>query len=184
MPTIIIAVVLNAAGLLVIYLLLSRRIHRALSASEVLDSIRDEVRSLVVELNQTTDRNVSLTEERVKQLQRLLGEADRRIQLLGRETDKHRFGLEVYNRLKAGSRDAEQRDRAASDDTSPTGHSLDVTIQPEPPVEPVEPVEEPLSQKVLRLSAQGFDSRIIAQKVGTTLGEVELILSLRRGRNE
>ena len=54
---------------------------------------------MVVQLNQTTDRNVSLLEDRIRQLTELLAKADKKIGLLRREGEKHEVSQSVYNHL-------------------------------------------------------------------------------------
>jgi hypothetical protein len=185
MTAVIVSVLLNTAAFVVLYAILSRRVRRELDARAVLDAIRDEVNGLVVELNQTTDRNIGLAEERMRSLKTLIDTADRKIQLASREFEKHQIGVEVYNKLKSSSLRRAQSgvenpkadqthrgDENATPGTAPRGD------------EPQEADERPLADRVAELSRQGFDSRIIASRLGTTVGEVELILSLRGGRHD
>lgn len=211
MAPIIVTILLNAIAFTVLFLVVTRRIRRELSGEEVLSAIRDEVQSLIVELNQTTDRNVSLTEERMNRLQTLLREADRKIQLLDREIEKHQVGVDVYERLKSQARTSVGREGAqslpsyekASGGPGDLDRPIDPTVVPagggQPPSGDAAPPRSisrpddtngsngvgnrlPLAERVVQLSQQGFDSRVIAQRLKTTLGEVELILSLRSGR--
>ncbi len=61
--------------------------------------IREEVSRLLVELNQTTDRNIGLMEDRIASLNEQLVTADKKIALLRREIEKHDVGTQVYSRL-------------------------------------------------------------------------------------
>ncbi len=97
--TILITVVIDLGGLLLVYVLLRDRVRRATSAEAQISEIRDEVSSLVVELNQTTDRNIALVEDRIASLNEQLSVADKKIGLLRREIEKHDVGAQVYSRL-------------------------------------------------------------------------------------
>ncbi len=171
MNAVVVTVLLNAATFAVLYIVLTRRVRRELDAGETLDAIRDEINALVVELNRTTDRNVGIAEERMRTLRKLIDTADRRIQLANRELEKHQIGVDVYNKLKSSAERRpvpDSRARALPTSSAESSGAAEA---------------ESLARRVERLSRQGFDARIIAGRLGTTVGEVELILSLRDGRN-
>jgi hypothetical protein len=149
--TIFILIAVNVAGYFVIFALLGRRLDRRASPDS---RIREEVNRLMVELNQTTDRNIALIEDRVAGLTDLLSRADKKIGLLRRENEKHDMGARVYGRIAqpgipdppAGAKDSD------------------------------EPAD--IREKVLALYRAGFSASLIATRVGAPRGEVELILSL------
>lgn len=150
------AVGINAIVVLIIYLGLKRQLRNSTGAAGLLDEIRDDIEALIVEINQITDRNVSIIEDKVKQLNQLLEGADKRITLLKREGDKNSIEMPRYNDLKKSS------------------------------VKEIEHVrsEQKISKKeqILGLHRNGFSSGIIASKTGISIGEVELIISLSSGK--
>ena len=89
------------AGYFVIYLILKSRLNALVDPKTVLDSIRDEVDRIIVELNSTTDRNVTLLEDKVQTLSGLLEQADKKIGILRREIEKHEMSARVYSELAA-----------------------------------------------------------------------------------
>ena len=202
MPAVIVAVLLQIASFSILYVVFTRRIRIQLSKGQILEEIRDEVHGLIVEMNQTADRNVGLAEERIKRLQVLISESDKKIQLLSREIEKHQVGVDVYERLKESS-----RKRALTSESTSTGNIREEKISHDPVISPsispsinnreskgteadektretrVDEDADTLSDRVVRLARQGFGSRIIAQKLDSSLGEVELILSLQSGRD-
>jgi hypothetical protein len=97
--TILITLIIDVGGLLLVYVVLRDRVRRATTAEAQISEIRDEVSRLVVELNQTTDRNIALIEDRISSLNEQLSVADKKIGLLRREIEKHDVGTQVYNRL-------------------------------------------------------------------------------------
>ena len=100
--TILILLALDIGGLLLVYALLRDRVRRATTAEAQVAEIRDEMSRLVVDLNNTTDRNIALIEDRIAGLNDLLAAADKKIGLLHREMEKHDVGTKVYGRLVEG----------------------------------------------------------------------------------
>ena len=179
---VVLTLVVDIGGLLLLYALLRDRVRRATSAAAQMAELREEVSRLVVELNQTTERNVALLEDRISGLSDLFAAADRKIALLQREIEKHDVGAKVYSKLAEGAsnpagqprqapllsvelseRDAEGRTRTDAAAGAPLP-KMDV------------------HQKVVMLSRSGFSAPLIATRVGMPLGEVELIISLERRR--
>lgn len=141
---------LLAGGYLVVYLLLKRRLARTLNAARLLDEVREEVDRILVELNQTTNRNITLIEDRISRLNDLLGKADRKIALLDREAEKQGLAARLYSELSARR-----------------------PLEAEGPEAP-----EDRNEEVVRLARSGLSPELIGQRLGITLGEVELIISL------
>ena len=186
--------ILNIIAFGLLAYLLTRKIRRELDTREIIEKIRDEVNGLIVELNQTTDRNVGIVEERIGRLRSLIEEADKKIQLVDRELQKHDVGIDVYQKLRTS---AKQRIEGAPKQdpevvAEPVLQMTGVAIPETPAANPTAtPVEEPmavdnlsLKERVLTLARQGFDARIIATRLGTTIGEVELVLSIQSGGRE
>ncbi len=179
----LLSIAVNALLVSLVYLLARRRINRLLSGGEALDAIKDEINRLVVELNQTSDRNNGKIEERINRLQELIREADRKIMLLGKESEKVRLGTDVYAKLKKSKPlvSEERRRGTVHPVLEPvrvaggTPAPLTVPAEEEQP-KPATPAEE-----VLALHRQGFDPKIIAAKTDFPLGEIELIISLANG---
>jgi hypothetical protein len=99
---ILITLVVDFGGLLIVYLLLRDRVRRAASTESRIAEIREEVSRLLVELNQATDRNIALMEDKITVLNEAISTADKKIGLLRRETEKHDVGSQIYSRLAEG----------------------------------------------------------------------------------
>ena len=143
--TILITLVVDIAGLLLIYAVLSDRVRRATNAASQIAALRDEVSRLVVELNQTTERNVALVEDRIASLNELAASADKKISLLQREIEKHDVGARIYSRL-AEERQASAGGRPGSSGAGQTGGPGAAGA---PPLS-VELSEKPRSEDVMR----------------------------------
>ncbi len=149
------------AGYVVVYFILKKKISRTLGAANVLREVREEVNRILVELNQTTHRNVSLLEDRIASLAEMLARADKKIALARRETEKQELAEKVYSELAA-----RRGQRPASEASTPN-----------------EPAAAPLSLQdaaadAVRLAQAGLSPALIARRLALSLGEVELILTL------
>jgi hypothetical protein len=175
---VIILLAVEIGGLLVIYAVLRERLRREASAAAQSQELREEVGRLVVELNQTTDRNIALVEDAIARLNELLARADKKIGLLRRETDKHDGGMQMYSRL------AEVRAVPAA--APLPGPAAAAASRPDVPAARagVPPAAGPgaaeARTEVVRLARLGFAPALIAGRVGLPLGEVELIVALER----
>ncbi len=148
------------AGYVAVYFILKKKISRTLAAANVLREVREEVNRILVELNQTTHRNVSLLEDRIASLAELLARADKKIALARREAEKQDLAEKVYTELAA------RRGQG-----------------PAPASPPNEPAAVPQSLQeaaadAVRLAQAGLSPALIARRLALSLGEVELILSL------
>ena len=139
---------LAIAGYFIVYLILKAKLNKSVDPKAILESIREEVDRIIVELNSTTDRNITLLEDKVQSLSTLLEQADKKIGILRREIEKHELSAKVYSDLaRSGKRieSSEEQDR---------------------------------STRVLDLHRQGVSASAIAKRLGITLAEIELIISL------
>lgn len=204
--------VVNALTFLVLLLWLKRKVDRELSADRALEKVRKEVGDLITELNATTERNITLIEDRVKRLNELFEQTDRKIGLLRKESEKHDVSTAVYNDLIERRRDSarrnasetggEERDLAGSRGPLGVGSSDSSGASAEYGVAADSNAGKGAGQsgdsagsgettdrsrgtglrnRVRDLHRAGFAAESIAHKVGSTIGEVELIIGLEGG---
>lgn len=142
-----------------VYFLLSRQISKILDSEKLLSRVDEEVNSLILELNQTTERNILLIEDRIKALSELVKDSDKSILLLNKELNRPKIEPLQYNHLSKKKVFVPKDDEIVKD-------------LPEN--------DENLSQKdnILELFNSGFSSEVIASKTGSSIGEVELIIAL------
>lgn len=227
MSTIAILVVIDLLGLGAIWLYVRSRINRALGLDSLLSGIRKEVGILTTELNETTDRNISLVEDRMEALRGLLDEADRRMGVVRRELDTRAAENEVYSRLgrprplpvpvpaspqaaaPAGAGPVKPEPSLPGFDPAPayleagrdggearpqggTASRGDGPIRLDLPHKAVEIVQaresvipaRSLREQALELYSRGFSSDIIAARLGTTVAEMDLLISLEEERRQ
>jgi hypothetical protein len=189
--TILITLVVDFGGLLLLYVLLIDRVKRASTTQAQIAEIRDEVSRLLVELNQTTERNIAVMEDKIASLNEVLSQADKKIGLLHREIEKHDVGSQIYSRLAEKKpkavpvrQEAPVPPPAAEPEPAPAGPSPRPVMAREQPLA-VELSDGPdLHERVMMLHRSGFGPALIASRVGVPLGEVELIISLEQRKGK
>src|SRR6056297_2490625 len=81
----------------IVYILLIKRINKERSSSEITKQIRAEIDRMIVDLNQTADRNIGLIEQRLESLGDMVKEADHRISLLQKQADNLSKSVDTYS---------------------------------------------------------------------------------------
>jgi hypothetical protein len=142
----------------VVLFIIRRTIDKKVNPKEILREIKKEVDGIITELNKTTDRNITLIEEKINQLQETLDKTDKRLSLLGRENEKLGMG-KTYSDILANAR----LKNAATSSAKP---------------------EENVRDKILKLYREGFSPQVIASHINMPVGEIELIISLEKGNSK
>jgi len=181
--SVLLIVVLQAVAVLLLYRLLRRR--RPADPSDIsgaIDAIRSEVAQLLAELNNTADRNITVLEDRFARLQELVEAADRRLGLLRKEVDRPSAGTQLYNHLQRTALPDGEAGTSKAESPVPS-----VSLAPErtmpvsqPPQQGVTApdADRSIRQRVLTLHRSGRSASTIANRLGVSIGEVELVISL------
>ncbi len=167
--------VILAAAILAVsggFYFLKRKIDKAVSSEEWISRVRDEIDELVLEMNQTAERNVALLEDRIRTLESLLEEADRKLLLFQKEKEKSDLSMQVYSHLKKNTLLTPQEPVQEKS-------GLQLTLEDEEKEHRKEEKSLSLKDRVMELYGQGFSSEIISQKLQASIAEVDLIISLQ-----
>ena len=142
-----------------VYFLLNRKISHILDSEKILSRVDDEINNLILELNQTTERNLLLVEDRIKTLSNLIKDSDKSIILLNKELSRPQVEPLNYSHLSKKKNFILPENELVKE----KGEN-----------------DENLSEKnrILELFYKGFSTEIIASKTGASIGEVELIITL------
>jgi hypothetical protein len=150
-----------------------RYIDRRIEAERLLDNLRNDagriVGDLIQDMNRITDRNITLIEDKLGDLQRILDAADRRIGLMKKEVKKEEAADRVYANIKG-----------------PLSPAAAVSPPPSPQSVEEDTEEETMSSsKVLDLYRKGLSPDIIAGTLDIPVGEVQLMIALqgRKGKS-
>ena len=220
--------IVQAIAFLFLLVWLKRRVDRELSADRALEQVRKEIGDLITELNATTERNITLIEDRVQRLNRILETTDRKIGVLKKEAEKHEVGTAMYTDLldqrrrqarasgdavpvdpdgppfvdsshnqgdsgKSNSRSRISGDTASvgqgaprRDDISDNAESRVASDTETPHGSNDRPLSrgEGLRNQVRDLHRAGLGAEAIAKRLGSTVGEVELIIGLEARNRE
>ena len=167
-----------------------RRIQRGLEAEMMLGRIRDEIDEMIIEINRTADRNVTLLENRITRLNSLIQRAEKLERVREREAEKDTGVQRVYSEL---GRNRGLRITVDEDDhDGQPGLSSEPVSEPESPgagesgSESAPPGDTsildggvpPIRERVLTLHRRGESLQSIAESLNMNRGEVELIISL------
>jgi hypothetical protein len=205
---------LELAGLFVIWFLLKSKIARYLELENLLDGVREEARALVLELNETADRNVSLVEDRMQSLRELLDEVDRRIGVEKRELGARAVEREVYEKLarrrpivpaQEGQVAPEPQARRSPEPARPParggaeeapiplslGAAAAAEAQGASRSAPSVSLSDELlftsrtkREEALDLYRRGISADLIAARLGATVAEIELLVEVEERRAE
>ncbi len=185
--TVVLGLALNVLVLAVGFVYLHTKLQRKFHPDAVLGEIKREVNSIIVELNQTTDRNIGLIEERIASLNAFSEKVDKRLAVLRREWEQYDTGTRVYTELKqyaAGGDRARRTPSVKSGETEP--HSTDSRAgesgEQIGAAHEAQQNRDHIREQVVSLHRKGIAPNIIASRVGSTLGEVELIIALHAER--
>lgn len=167
-----------------------RRIQRGLEAEMMLGRIRDEIDEMIIEINRTADRNVTLLENRITRLNSLIQRAEKLERVREREAEKDTGVQRVYSELG--------RNRGLRITVDEDDHDGQPGLSSEPVPEAESPgagesgsesappgdtsIENggvpPIRERVLTLHRRGESLQSIAESLNMNRGEVELIISL------
>ena len=174
----------------IVYILLVKRINKEKSSTAITEQVRNEIDRMVVDLNQTADRNIGLIEQQLKSLTEMIQEADHRISLLQKHSEKMNKSNDTYNQIRP-SQIVKPKAPTAPDVgevSPPNAHTVDISKEMQPDTslpeneDSQDAVTPPKRERVISLYRQGISLDIIASRVDSTVAEVELIISMTEGR--
>lgn len=165
MNTILICLIICSVYSFIIYKVLSIRINNKIDNKTFLKEVHDEINSLITQINETSDRNVLLIENRLERLNNLITISDKSIS-----------NMKYYNSLKQQETPVEPKHETKA----PIFIEEVITHEAEiPEINDDETLTR--RERILLLHRQGISPTIIASQTKATIGEVELIISLSRG---
>jgi hypothetical protein len=163
-------------------------LRRRTGSRRILEEFQEEVEKLIAEINAATDRDLTLIEDRIGSLKNILADADKRISVYKKESEKRTMHDRSYAEL--GKKTIIKNDApslfAAEEIPSvskPIEHTeTNAVLSSEGPrfvrssirVEP----KTPFAEQVLQLVNNGFSKELIAKHLGASISEVELAINL------
>ena len=159
---------------IILMIIFYRKTSHNFSQNAYRDRIREEVNRLIIDIEHESDHAVTVLEDKIRQIEKLISDTDKHIALVEQEHEKWRTQkefLEAYNTPK-------QEGITPVTETKKNT----VMIYKRPIGIPDTAVKVPLPlnprEQVIELARQGFSIDFIAEKVDLPLGEIALILSI------
>ncbi|MDX9898637.1 MAG: hypothetical protein RBT62_06935 [Spirochaetia bacterium] len=177
MTGVLIALAVQTIVSLILVAWTRRKIRQFLNAGDEIERIRREIGSLIVELDASADRNVTILEDRLGSLRDMIAEADKRAAILAQEHPRRQPEGLVYDRLGRLPESRTGKVAAAKDVETPKPELPFIRFTEKPLS-----IEEPFADKVVSLFRRGFSSDIIAAHLGVTMAEVDLVIALEQER--
>ena len=202
-PLLLIAVLLFILNLVLMPIFYAR-LKTVFSPQKILANLKTEVDNLVADIGRETDRDVAILENRIVALRTLIDEADRRVGLARRETEKQSREALILDALSEtspkpavtevspGYSDFRKPDKPNFDKFPETGAPEPAISAPEPAISavhvynrnsfvrrpvPIQP-SVPVHEKVIDLARKGLSAEFIASTLSLSQGEVELIINI------
>jgi hypothetical protein len=171
-------------------------LKKRMGKEELLSDYHEEVAKLTADINAAADRDLTLVEARMDALKELLETADRRIAVLVRELERKKDSGLIYNNLGKNAAESPAQSRTGlrpspaehppaekAPETQVEGLPVAAQAAPLPQDEPkaAEP-QKPLSlrEKAAELIGAGFSPELTASRLGISVSEVELLVSMPR----
>ncbi|MBQ0166020.1 MAG: hypothetical protein KBT02_02790 [Treponema sp.] len=179
---------------------------RLFSPENILHSISDEVDKLLIEIDKSADRDLTLIEERTNNLRAMIDEADKRVQLAISEERKAELSQKGTKKINAATKSAANAYQRAKPQPAQNTNAEELTYRPEEHVQkkksehvetqvadalmqtelPFEvtvsedfvQTEKTFQQKVIELWRQGLDTEFISGKLGVSFDEVQMIVDI------
>jgi len=189
MPAVYIAVFFSASAFAISvfsFFFLRRYLKRRTGQERILSELREGVNSIVLSLDEKTDRDISLIEEREKALRRLLKDVDKSIKVYTRELEKNREDEAAHAALFAKPQSptylelGKNRYRISGQNTLPPQEPAPAEANNAPT--PSAPV--PVGEQIRELARAGFTPPVIASRLGLSITEVEVVTAIMERREQ
>jgi hypothetical protein len=197
-------IVLSLSALVICFfsfIYLKSYLKRRTGQERILAEMRNEVNNILLSIDETAERDISLIEEREKSLKALLEETEKRLKVYVREMEKQRDAARDYSALspdagkvRSGAyqepgknrvRENRQEPPPALPDTGSTENNPELSF-PLPRfrigTEAVPP-PPPVKEQIRQLAQAGFTAPVIASRLGVSVSEVELAVALLERRD-
>ena len=154
-------------------------LKRRTGQERILAEFRDEVNNILKSINEATDRDISLIEEREKNLKSLLNETEKRVNVYFREMDVRKDAEAAYAALLT-----EEKDKKPAATYESLGKNRFKTPV-EPKQEAAPPVKPPSTREQIHsLLRSGLSETAIASRLGISISEVEFAAAMPERRDD
>ena len=156
------------------FLYLKNFVRRRTSLDYILGHLQEEVNQLEADIDQKTEQDLLLLEEKISALRDICAEAEKRIIVYNNELDKREKETKTFTRINK----------------APLSERIEVARQEPPPAEkpvqqqisfskePLKIKKPPIKDRIAELHKAGVSQELIAKKLGLKKGEIDLYFNL------
>lgn len=150
-----------------------------------LGNIKQEVDKILIEIDKVTDRDLSMVENRIKTLREVIDLADKRIILAEKELQKRDKQIQTLNQISE-IKTSIKKDNATINSYVENAYRVNKKEKPNGEIslfaaddyEEKPQKELSLKDKVVEMFNQGIDVYLIAEKLDSSVAEVQTIVNL------
>ena len=188
-----ILVVISCFVNIILWLFLFFYFKKRFSSQEMLEDIRQEFEKLLTDIQGQTDRDISLVDEKSKELKDLIENADQRIKAIKREQRRQKkdeaesikaqklvTGTEPVTMLQNPVYPLGNIVNRYVGNSEVVSTRAETVISPNPTPSPsdVTKNDKPVREKVLELWKLGMEPELIAEKLTVSLTEIRMIIDM------
>lgn len=170
----IIFFIINLTILFVGYLIIYSKIEKKLINKDILNKVKEEINSIIINLNEATLNNISLIEEKKKSLDKRIILADKKTAglesvLIKKDLNENKDDL-LNNNLKIYSpKDVIKQNKKFTENQNSDEdlETIDNQIK-----------DFSIIEKAIFLLKKGWDIKDIQKKIGISSGELELLINI------
>jgi hypothetical protein len=161
-------------------------IKRRTRRENILSDYQDEAYKLIADIDAATDRDLTLVEERITTLKKLLEDVDKRIAVLSREQERKRSSDAVYTSLGRQMKITIQEpvdeavSRSSPSEPAPVPAGQKAAPVTTPAIAERKEAQASFTERVAELSRAGFAPDLIAARLGVSISEVKLAIAVSR----
>jgi hypothetical protein len=147
----------------------------------ILSEIREEVNRMLARIDEITEQDVSLLEEKEKSLRGLLEEIDKRVKVYTGDLERSLSSEKAYRELGKAMRFSVEKEEAPLKEVPKEAPN---EAPKEAPLEarPKKPVRDSLNEQIRELARSGLSAKIIASRLGISISEAEMAVALLERR--
>jgi septal ring factor EnvC (AmiA/AmiB activator) len=157
-------------------------VRQRTSPDHILGLLQEEIRQLEADIDEKTERDLQLLEDKIQALREICTEAERRIAIYGRELEKREKETQALAVLERSRGVLAPPPKLAGQARS---EPLKIVVSPESPLVKQPVVKQPLvvkqpslKDRIAELYRAGFSPELIAKQLGLTAGEVTLYINM------
>ncbi|HOJ63708.1 MAG TPA: hypothetical protein PLE45_04740 [Spirochaetota bacterium] len=170
--------ILNILILIFGYLIIKRKFEKRYINREIIEEVKKEINQIIIKLNETTFSNISLIDEKIKRLHKMLNFVDKKISGLDKKIkesfEEEKKEEEILNDLTYSPQKIVKQSQKISETVK---EEEDKKILEENLIEE-EMKNMAIDEKVKFLIGKNWDIDRIKKKLNLSSGEIELIFNI------